>query len=144
MDAESAWQYLTQTRGIAPAHIVLFGELLGAAPVAARHQPGALVLASGFDLAADLYPFLPARWLAHFRYDPRRTLQDVRAPVLVAHSREDEIIPYKHGVALYDAVPGPRQFLDLRGGHNDLFFTNSDVFAQGVGDFVQRHLAQSR
>ncbi len=151
LDAESAWQYLTQTRGIAPAHIVLFGESLGAAVaahLAAQHQPGALVLASGFtsvpDLAADLYPFLPARWLARFRYDTRRTLQDVRAPVLVAHSREDEIIPYKHGVALYAAVQGPRQFLDLRGGHNDLFFANSDVFAQGMGDFVQRHLAQSR
>ena len=96
------------------------------------------------DLAADLYPFLPARWLARLSYDTRRTLQDVRAPVLVAHSREDEIIPYKHGVALYAAVPGPRQFLELRGGHNDLFFANSDEFAQGVGDFVQRHLAQSR
>jgi len=148
-DAETAWQYLTMQRGIAPARIVVFGESLGgavAAHLAARHQPGALILASTFtampDLAADLYPFLPARWLARYRYDTRRYLQDVHAPVLIAHSRDDEIIPYRHGKALYDAAHEPRLWLELQGGHNDLFFANPDVFAQEVEKFVKQYLAQ--
>lgn len=148
-DAEAAWQYLTMQRGIAPARIVVFGESLGgaiAAQLAAQHQPGALILASTFtsvpELAADLYPYLPARWLVRFRYDTRSYLQDVHAPVLMAHSREDEIIPYSHGKALYDAAHEPRLWLELRGGHNDLFSANEEVIAREVGNFVKLHLAQ--
>lgn len=148
-DAEAAWQYLVQQRGIAPARIVMFGESLGAAvaaQLAAQHPPGALILASAFtsvpDMAADLYPWFPVHWIARYRYDTQRYLQDVRAPVLVMHSREDEIIPYRHGRALYDAAHEPRLFLDLRGGHNDLFFANEEVFAREVGKFVKQHLAQ--
>lgn len=148
-DAEAAWQYLVQQRGIDPRRIVMFGESLGAAvaaELAARHPPAALVLASGFtsvpDLAADLYPWFPVRWLARHRYDTRSYLRNVRAPVLVMHSREDEIIPYSHGRALYEAANEPRQFLELRGGHNDLFFANPEAFVREAGNFVKRHLAQ--
>lgn len=147
-DAEAAWQYLVQQRGTAPRRIVMFGESLGgavAAHLAAQHPPGALILASAFtsvpDMAAGLYPYLPVRWLSRYRYDTRRYLQEVRAPVLLLHSPEDEIIPYRHGRALYEAAREPRQFLELRGGHNDLFFANEEVFASEVGRFVKQHLA---
>jgi len=146
-DAEAAWQHLTAQRGIAPAHIVVFGESLGAAVaahLAAQHRPGALILASAFtsvpDLAAELYPLLPVRWITRYRYDTRRYLQDVHAPVLVAHSREDEIIPWQHGSALYDAAHEPKQFLELRGGHNDLFYANSEPFARATESFIGQHL----
>ncbi|HCI12722.1 MAG: lysophospholipase [Gallionellales bacterium GWA2_60_142] len=146
-DAEAAWQHLTAQRCIAPQHIVLFGESLGAAVaahLAARHRPGALILASAFtsvpDLAADLYPLLPVRWITRYRYDTRRYLQDVHAPVLVAHSREDEIIPFSHGQSLHDAAHEPRQFLELRGGHNDLFFMNSEALAHATESFIGQHL----
>ena len=69
-DADAAWRHLTEARRIPPGLIVIFGESLGgaiAAQLAARVDPAALVLHSVFtsapDLAADLYPFLPARLL---------------------------------------------------------------------------------
>lgn len=102
-DAEAVWQYLTVQRGIAPTRIVMYGESLGGAVatyLTTRHQPGALILASVLtsvpDMAAELYPWLPVRWLSRYRYDTRRYLQEVHAPVLMMHSREDEIIPYHH------------------------------------------------
>jgi len=146
-DAEAAWQHLTTQRGIKPEHIVVFGESLGAsvaAHLAAQHRPGALILASAFtsvpDLAADLYPLLPVRWITRYRYDTRRHLQDMHAPVLVAHSREDEIIPFSHGQSLYDAAHEPKQFLELHGGNNDLFFMNSKAFARETDSFIGQHL----
>ncbi|MCK9202358.1 MAG: alpha/beta hydrolase [Gallionella sp.] len=146
-DAEVAWQHLTAQRGIKPEHIVVFGESLGAsvaAHLAAQHRPGALILASAFtsvpDLASDFYPLLPVRWITRYSYDTRRYLQDVHAPVLVAHSREDEIIPFLHGQSLYAAAHEPKQFLELRGGHNDLFFMNTKPFARATGSFIEQHL----
>lgn len=149
-DAEAAWQHLTAQRGIKPEHIVVFGESLGssvAAHLAAQHRPGALILASAFtsvpDLASDLYPLLPVRWITRYRYDTRRYLQNVHAPVLIAHSREDEIIPFSHGQTLYTAAHEPKRFLELRGGHNDLFLMNAEPFARATGSFIEQHLPQA-
>ncbi|WP_202812106.1 alpha/beta hydrolase [Sulfuricella sp. T08] len=146
-DAEAAWRHLTETRKIPSNTIVLFGESLGGAVVAwlaARHRPGALVLASGFtsvpDLAAKFYPFLPVRWLSRFDYDTRSYLRAVEAPVFIAHSPEDEIIPYQHGRALYDAAKAPKQFLELSGGHNEGFIFMRESWVQALGEFLNRHV----
>lgn len=146
-DAEAAWRYLTETRKIPPDTIALFGESLGgavAAWLAVRHEPAALVIASGFtsvpDLAAKFYPYLPVRRLSRFSYDTREYLQSVAAPVFIAHSPDDEIIPYRHGRALYDAAKPPKQFLELSGGHNEGFIFVRDSWARALGEFLDEHV----
>lgn len=139
LDADAAWQYLTTQRGTAPARIIVFGESLGgaiAAHLAARVQPAALVLAESFtsapDLAAELFPWLPARWITHFHYDTRRDLAAVHVPVLVAHSRDDDIIPFHHGKELFEAAHEPRHFIELQGTHNELFSANRETLAKAM------------
>ena len=147
-DATAAWDYLTQTRNTPPARIVLFGESLGgavAAWLASRQAPAALVIASGFtsvpDLAADLYPLLPVRWLSRFSYDTRAFLQASSVPVFIAHSPGDDIIPFRHGRALYEAAPGPKRFLELAGGHNTGFIFMRETWVQALGEFMNKHVA---
>lgn len=146
-DAEAAWRYLTGQRHIPSCHIVLFGESLGgavAAWLASRERPAALVIASGFtsvpDLGQQLYPYLPVRWLARIRYDTREYLRSVTAPVLVAHSPEDDIIPYEHGRALFAAANPPKQFLELAGGHNDGFIFMREAWVRVLGDFLGKQM----
>jgi hypothetical protein len=146
-DAEAAWRYLTETRRIPADTIVLFGESLGgavAAWLASQHRPGALVIASGFtsvpDLAVKFYPYLPVRWLSRFDYGTRAYLRTVEAPVFIAHSPEDEIVPYQHGRALYDAAKEPKQFLELSGGHNEGFIFVRDSWARALGEFLDEHV----
>ena len=145
-DAEAAWRYLTEQRHTPSCRIVLFGESLGGAVgawLAARQKPAALVIASGFtsvpDLAQHFYPFMPVRWLAHLRYDTRENLRAVAAPVLIAHSQEDEIIPFEHGQALYAAANPPKRFLELAGGHNDGFIFMRESWIKTLGDFLDEH-----
>lgn len=145
-DAEAAWHYLTEQRHIPSCRIVLFGESLGGAVaswLAARQKPAALVIASGFtsvpDLAQHFYPFMPVRWLAHLRYDTRENLRAVAAPVLIAHSPEDEIIPFEQGQALYAAANPPKRFLELAGGHNDGFIFMRESWVKALGDFLDEH-----
>ncbi|MDP2155115.1 MAG: alpha/beta hydrolase [Sulfuricella sp.] len=147
LDAEAAWRYLSVSRQTSPGSIVLFGESLGgavAAWLAVRHEPAALVIASGFtsvpDLAAKFYPYLPVRRLSRFSYDTREYLQSVAAPVFIAHSPDDEIIPYRHGRALYDAAKPPKQFLELSGGHNEGFIFVRDSWARALGEFLDEHV----
>ena len=146
-DAEAAWRYLTGQRHIPSCRIVLFGESLGgavAAWLAARQKPAALVIASGFtsvpDLGQQLYPYLPVRWLARIRYDTREYLRSVTAPVLIAHSPEDDIIPFEHGRALFAAANPPKQFLELAGGHNDGFIFMREAWVRVLGDFLGKQM----
>jgi len=148
-DAETAWAHLTRQRGIEPARIVLFGESLGgalAARLAAQEQPGALVLSSVFtsvpDLAADLYPWLPARWLARMRYDTREALTQTRSPVLIAHSPDDEIVPFRHGQRLFKTAAEPKAFLKLAGGHNDGFIFMRPEWVAVLAGFLREHVEQ--
>lgn len=143
LDAMAAWRYLTEERQIPPGGILIFGRSLGAAVaawLAARTDAAGLILESGFtslpDLAEQLYPFLPARQLVRFRYDSRAQLGLVMAPVLMIHSRDDEIIPFSHGQALYAAAPIASALLELRGGHNDGFLVSKDAYMHGWRAFL--------
>jgi fermentation-respiration switch protein FrsA (DUF1100 family) len=148
-DGEAAWRYLTEERGIAATDIVLFGRSLGAgiaAYVASRHRPGALMMESGFvsvpDVAATLYPWLPARRLARIRYPAGDYLQKVSCPVLIVHSRDDEIIPFEQGQKLFDLARQPKQFLHLRGGHNDGFLVSGRHYVDGIDSFLTTALGR--
>jgi fermentation-respiration switch protein FrsA (DUF1100 family) len=147
LDARAAWEYLTAERALQPGSIVVFGRSLGGAVaswLAARVEPGGLVLESTFtsvpDLGAQLYPWLPVRLLSRLRYDSRTNLARVHAPVLVIHSRDDEIIPVRHGRELFAAANEPKSFLELRGGHNDGFLVSRDRYLGGLRRFLEQNL----
>ncbi len=138
LDAEAAWSYLTSIRGLPPERILLYGHSLGGAvavQLASEVRAGGLIVESSFtsvaDLAAELYPWVPARWLVRFHYDSRSKLSQVRSPVLIIHSRDDEIIPYHHGQSLYAAAPSPKRLLDIQGDHNSGFLISLPRYLEG-------------
>lgn len=143
LDVEAAWQYLMRKRSYPPSRIVLFGRSLGAAVAvhqAVQHPPAALIVESSFtsvpDIAAELYPFLPVRWLSRLDYNVQEQLLKVSCPVLVVHSRDDEIIPFSHGLALYAAASEPKRFLEIGGGHNDGFLLAGQAYTQELDAFL--------
>ena len=143
LDADAAWRYLTEVRGIAGGDIVIFGRSLGAsvaAKLAASVEPRALILESAFtsvpDAAQDVYPWLPARWLSRLRHATGDYVRDVQSPVLVVHSKDDEIISYRHGERIFDAANEPRSMLTIRGGHNDAIVRDEEAYLAGLKRFV--------
>lgn len=144
LDAEAAWRHLLDVRRFAPQDVVVFGESLGggvASGLAAKHAPRALLLASTFtsvpDLGARIYPWLPVRWLARIEYNTLGRIGRVAAPVLVAHSPQDDIIPFAHGEALFAAAREPKRFLALGGGHNEGFLFSRDDWIAAVAAFLE-------
>lgn len=146
-DAEAAWRYLVEQRGVRSDEIVMLGRSLGAAVaswLAVRHAPRALVVESTFtslpDIAAELHPYLPARRLSRYEYPVRHNLRSVHCPVLVVHSREDELIPLSHGHALCESANAPKAFLEIRGMHNDGYHTSGKEYVDGLARFFDEHL----
>ena len=142
-DAEAAWRYLTVRRGIAASDIIVFGRSLGASVaswLAGRHEPRALIVESSFtsvpDIAQEIYPWLPARWLSRLKHSTRDYVRGVDCPVLVVHSRDDEIIPFHHGESIFAAANEPRSLLSIRGGHNDAFLDDEAAYIGGLRTFL--------
>ena len=142
-DAEAVWRYLTDERKIPAKNIVIFGRSLGgsiAAYLASRKPAGALIVESAFisvpDMAAKIYPIFPVRVLSRYEYSTEKYVKAVSCPVLIVHSRDDDIIPFEHGQQLFASSNKPKSFLEIRGGHNEGFFVNGKLYRDGLQGFL--------
>jgi len=143
LDARAAWDHLVNQRRIPPGKIVLFGRSLGggvAAWLSNQVTAAGLIMESSFtsvpDLAAKFYPIFPVRWLARIRYDATAALSGGRGPVLIVHSTDDEIVPFAHARALYEAAAASKSLLQLSGGHNDGFLRSGERYVNGLAAFL--------
>jgi fermentation-respiration switch protein FrsA (DUF1100 family) len=143
MDAEAAWRYLTKDRGVPANEILIHGRSLGgavAAYLASRNPAQGVILESTFtsaeEMAAELYPWLPTRWLTRLDYNTRKRLSGIQMPLMIIHSPADEIIPFEQAEALYQAGNPPKRFLQLSGSHNYGFMENADKYRQGLNEFI--------
>jgi fermentation-respiration switch protein FrsA (DUF1100 family) len=146
-DAEAAWRYLTEGRGVDPAEIVVFGRSLGAAVaarLAATHPPGLLILESAFssarDVASAVLPLLSRLVILRYRFDTERQVARVACPVLVLHSPDDEMIPFRLGERVYEAANEPRAFVRLAGDHNTGFLMSQPDYERAIDRFLTEHL----
>lgn len=143
-DARAAWQWLTQTQGVRPENIILFGRSLGGAVaswLAGRVDAAGLIVESAFtsvpDVAADLYWWLPVRLLSRLEFDTAEYIRSTELPVLVVHSRDDEIIPFAHGRRLHEIAGERGALLEIRGGHNTGFIESRARYRDGLDRFIE-------
>ena len=136
-DAMAAYKWLTEEKKIPAVDIIIFGRSLGgsiAAQLASRVEAGALIVESAFtsyvDIGKEYYPYMPVRWFAMFGYRTIDYIKEVHCPVMLIYSRNDEIVPYKFGLELYDAANEPKEFIEIFGGHNDCFLASGEIYTE--------------
>jgi fermentation-respiration switch protein FrsA (DUF1100 family) len=137
LDAMAAYKWLTDEKKISPDDIIIFGRSLGgsiAAQLAAKVEAKALVVESTFtsfvDVGRKFYPYMPVRWFARFSYRTIDYIKDVGCPVMVIHSRKDEVVPFEFGLELYEEANEPKEFIEIFGGHNDGFLVSSEIYTK--------------
>ena len=135
LDAEAAYEWLKKKKKVSSANIIVFGRSLGAsiaAYLAGKVEVRALVIESCFtsyvDIGKKFYPYMPIRLFAKFGYPTIDYVRDVNCPVMIIHSRDDDIIPFEFGQKLYEAVDAPSEFVEIYGGHNDGFLVSSEIY----------------
>ena len=156
-DARQVWRYATETCGVAPERIVLYGESLGggvAVRLAAEVEqegaaPGGMILQSTFsslvDAASHHFPWAPVGWALVDRYPSRDRIGSVHCPYLHLHGARDTIVPLALGRSLFEAAPAasargiPKQFIELAGAdHNDVFDVAYQPAVAAIREFLKR------
>ena len=142
-DADAAYEYLVQQRSVAPDRIVVYGESLGtgvAVDLASRMPVGGVILEAAFtsvaDVAQRLFWFLPVRPFVRNRYESLRKISRINAPLLLLHSREDEMFRISHAQRLLNAADGPKQLVELRGKHAEAFCDSVDTCSTEIRSFL--------
>ncbi len=127
LDARAARDWLAEKAGIAPSDVVLMGQSLGggvAVDLAAKDGARGLVLASTFTslpaAAKSHVPWLPVGSMMTMRLDSLAKIKDYHGPLLLSHGDADEVVPYEQGVALYNAAPGRKRMITVKGGGHNL------------------------
>lgn len=146
-DGKAALAFLRERVGRS-GRTALMGRSLGGAVairVASEHDVGALVVESSFtsldEMAEAVYPFLPSFLFSRLRsrFDNVSRIATVRAPVLVVHGEDDQLVPPEMGRRLYAAAPEPKAWYAVPGaGHNDTFAVGGSAYFDRVADFVLR------
>ena len=122
----------------------MYGESLGCGVdvyLAAERKVKAIILEGGFssvrDVARKYYPFIPSFMISD-RFDSLSRIEKIHISKLFMHSENDEVMPLKLAVKLYDAAPEPKEFTKLTGGHNTSFQDSTEKYTSSIASFIKK------
>lgn len=128
--------------------VVLLGRSLGGAVAlqAVEACPvRALILESTFtsvlEMGQRFYPWLLPNLFCLNRYRSDLRIAGASMPVLVAHSPEDEVVPFDMGETLYRLAPRPWGFYRLAGSHDEAGWQSSPEYAKGLRRLISEVLS---
>jgi len=134
-----AYDLLVQRPEIDPARIVLLGRSLGGGAVCdlARNRPSAaMILVSTFTrTSAFSKRYLAPPILIRDPFDNLGAVREYPNPLLITHGQYDDVIPYRHGKALFQAARNGT-LKTYAGSHNDLRLDN-DMCWRDIETFLR-------
>lgn len=148
-DAQIAWDYLVQDRGLQPGQIFVYGHSLGGAIAIdlgiRQPQMAGLISESSFTSILEvanyhggLYSFFPTRILINQRFDSLSKVPLLKMPLLFIHGTNDNLIPVEMSKKLYAIANPPKQLLIVPGaGHNDVSRVGNTKYWQTIKDFKE-------
>ena len=128
--------------------LYLVGESLGCGVAAAVAKQtsvplAGIILITPWDtlasVAKSLFPFLPVKLVLTDRYDSIENLKSIKNKISVVGAERDEILPIKHAINLYNALPeGRKRMWIIKGaGHNDWPMYADKSLWKEMTDFVK-------
>lgn len=141
-DALAAYDFLTQTKGIAPENLVLHGHSLGGAvaiELANRCPVQGLFLENTFTsmlavaMSNPLYRLFPVKWLLQERFDSAAKIAKLQRPIFICYGDLDGTVPKGMGKKLWAIAKDPKKFVSVPDAdHINLAAVAPTVLQQGI------------
>ena len=134
-DAMAAYFYLIDKRNVKMDRLYVCGEDLGAAvaiDLAARVAPAGLITeganASVLEKVEEDWPLIPWQYLFVNQFESIKRTGDVHIPVLMFHSSDDELVPFRDSRRLFVLAHEPKELVEIHGTHHDAFVKSFDTY----------------
>lgn len=141
-DIQTLYEYVTKE--YPEDKIIVLGHSIGsgmAAKVAARNSPVLVILQAPYYSIPDLVKNTPPlnifpSFIIKYKFRTGKYLNSVRAPVVIFHGEEDEIIYYGSSLKLQQEFKPGDTLISLKGfGHND--FLSSERYRREMGEVLK-------
>lgn len=136
---EKAYDVLVDREEVDASRIVFYGRSLGGGAVCAlalKRSCSALILLSTFtSVRSFAKSYLAPGFLIRDPFDNLAAVAAYAGPVLVLHGKNDEVIPYRHGLAIHQACRRAK-LISYACGHNDCP-PSRERFAADVETFLK-------
>jgi uncharacterized protein len=127
--------------------MIFYGHSLGAAvalQMALEYPPAGVVLANPFsslpDIARETTPLLwrlLGWWSTEAAFDNIGKVPLLTCPLLIVHGEQDEIVPVRMSLSLFEAAADPKfLYIVQNGGHSDTFETGGNSFRTVLRNFL--------
>ncbi|MCP4673219.1 MAG: prolyl oligopeptidase family serine peptidase, partial [Desulfobacula sp.] len=134
-----AYDFIVKQKDIDPDKIVFLGRSIGGGAVcslARQRKPAAIILMSSFiNTKSFAGKYLAPGALILDPFDNLKTMEQYSGPALIIHGRDDELIPYDHGLQLHKACKNSK-LITYDCGHNNCP-PNLDIFINDVKSFLE-------
>jgi len=71
-----------------------------------------------------------------YSYETKSYLKDISLPILIIHSEDDDLVPFKNGKSIFESANKPKSFLKIRGDHNLGFIQSHEIYVEGLKKFL--------
>lgn len=150
-DAQAALSYV-EWRGWTREKIVYYGRSMGAAVavhLALEQPPAAIILEAPFTSLREEAMFhsplifsVFGWWMLPDEFNNVKRLPQLKAPLLLIHGDQDQIVPFRMSQQLFKLAPRPKVFLPVvGGGHTNAFQFAAPRFHQVWQKFIAQALS---
>lgn len=87
-------------------------------------------------MASKQYPIFPTKLLLKYHLRSDLKINNIKSKLLIIHSIEDEMIPFKNWLKLFDIFNWDKQFLEISWSHNYGFIKSHSLYLESVKIFL--------
>lgn len=144
LDGQAAYAWARE-RGFAADSIIALGKSLGggiASELAVREAVAGLILQNTFsnlpNVGSELFWWLPVRRFHSIKYDTLGKLPRIKVPVLILHSRKDQVIGFHHAEQNFAAANEPKMFREILGNHTGTLESGRAEYLAALQEYLTR------
>ncbi len=139
---DAVYGHLIEQLGKSPESVVLWGRSLGTGPscyLASREKVGGVILETPFMTAYRTVT--ETRVLPWDRFDNLERAPAILCRSLVLHGHQDEVVPFRHGKRVFQALSQPKRLVEFEdGSHNDLPEKGGERYRYEINEFLKEVL----
>jgi len=139
------YNYIRDSLAIPSDSIIFWGYSLGA-PIAAELASEKNLL--GFilespvisvnQISREAYPYLPFSMINKFDFDMEDYIDKSSGPILLIHSEDDNVIPFRHVSNFYNnLVRQNKKMVIIHGRHRLSSFESFPIYFNGISSFIK-------
>ena len=143
--SELVYDYMIENLGVSSDSVIFWGYSLGspiAAELATKYNSLAIILESPVisinKISEERFPFIPFAIINIFDFDINQHINQSKAPIILIHSEDDEVIPFRHAIEFFNSLErNKKKIIKIKGDHRLSAFKSFPVYFDNIQSFIR-------